>query len=135
MNDLARFVVFMVAASFVFLAVLGLALHKRANKPNPAILYTLIFAVVVCGMLFARYAHIWFRPPWWIYYGVPALTTFLLPPFVLKMKAPEIGRYIPSAILMAPAIHIFFSVFVGWHDYMPFPVYIPSLLELLRRLA
>jgi hypothetical protein len=135
MNDLARFVVFMVAASFVFLAVLVLALHNRTNKPNPAILYTLTFVVVVCGMLFARYAHILFRPPWWIYYGLPALTTFFLPLFVLRMKAPEIARYIPLAVLMAPAIHIFFSVFVGWHDYMPFPVYIPSLMELLHRLA
>ena len=39
------------------------------------------------------------------------------------------------AFLMAPAIHIFFSLFVGWHDYMPFPFYIPSLMELLYRVG
>jgi hypothetical protein len=36
------------------------------------------------------------------------------------------------AILMAPAIHVFFSLFIGWHDYMPFPVYIPTLMSLVR---
>ena len=123
----------MVFAALVFLAVLVLALRRRTSKPSPAILFVLTVVVVVCGMLFARYGHILFRLPWWIDYGVPALTTFLLPPLVLKMNLEEMGRYVPLAVLMAPAIHVFFSVFVGWHDYMPFPVYIPSLLELLHR--
>jgi hypothetical protein len=48
------------------------------------------------------------------------------------MNLEEMGRYVPLAVLMAPAIHVFFSVFVGWHDYMPFPAYVPSLLELLH---
>ena len=86
-------------------------------------------------MLFARYGHIFFQPPWWIYYGIPALITFFLPPVTLKMNFAEVSRYVPLAVLMAPAIHIFFSLFVGWHDYMPFPVYIPSGLELLHRYA
>ena len=42
-------------------------------------------------------------------------------------------EYVPLALLMAPLIHVAFSLFAGWHDYMPFPVYIPSLAELLRR--
>jgi hypothetical protein len=85
--------------------------------------------VVAFGMVFARYGHVVFRLPWWIYYGLPALVTFLLPPLALKMRRAEILRYLPMAILMAPAIHVFFSLFVGWHDYMPFPVYIPSLIS------
>ena len=52
-----------------------------------------------------------------------------LPPLALKIRRAEILRYLPMAILMAPAIHVFFSLFVGWHDYMPFPVYIPSLIS------
>jgi hypothetical protein len=133
MSDIERFAVFMVSASFVFLAVVRLALGRRANKPSPVTLFTLTIVVVVCGMLFARYGHILLQPPWWIYYGVPAVTTFLLPPVVLKMNLGEISRYLPLAVLMAPAIHVFFSLFAGWHDYMPFPIYIPSLLELIHR--
>jgi len=91
--------------------------------------------VVVGGMLFARYGHILFRPPWWIYYGLPALTTILLPPIALRMHRAETWLYIPLAFLMAPAIHMSFSLVVGWHDYMPFPIYIPSLVEQLHRLS
>jgi hypothetical protein len=89
--------------------------------------------VVPIGMIFARYSHVFFRDlPWEIYYGEPALITFLLPPLWLRMPRRETARYVPLALLMAPVIHIVFSLFVGWHDYMPFPLYIPSLAEILR---
>jgi hypothetical protein len=135
MNDLGRFAVFMLAASIVFLTVLAFVLRKRTNKPSPVNFFILTVLVVVCGMLFARYGHILLHPPWWIYYGFPALMTFFLPPLVLRMSIAETGRYLPMAVLMAPAIHIFFSLFVGWHDYMPFPFYIPSLADLIHRIA
>jgi hypothetical protein len=67
-----------------------------------------------------------------VYYGVPALDTVLLPPLWLRMSRREIAQYLPLAWLTAPTIHLFFSVFVGWHDYMPFPAYIPSLAEMIR---
>jgi hypothetical protein len=132
MTDIERFTVFTVAASGVFLAVLTAVTGGRAKKPSAVLLVILAVIVVVCGMIFARYGHILFQLPWWIYYGLPATLTFLLPPVVLKMKRTEVIRYIPMAILMAPAIHVFFSIFVGWHDYMPFPVYIPSLMALIH---
>ena len=132
MTDIERFAVFTLAASAVFLAVLTAVTRGRARKPNTVLLVALTVIVVVCGMVFARYGHILFQLPWWIYYGLPASLTFLLPPAVLKMKGAEVVRYVPMAILMAPAIHIFFSIFVGWHDYMPFPVYIPSLMALIH---
>jgi len=49
------------------------------------------------------------------------------------MSRYEVFLYLPLAWLIAPLIHVLFSFFVGWHDYMPFPVYIPSLAELLRK--
>lgn len=52
---------------------------------------------------------------WWIFYGVPALATFLVPPIVFRMSRAETASY----VAMEPAVHVFFSVFVGWHDYMP----------------
>jgi hypothetical protein len=133
MNDMARFAVFMLVAAMVFIAVLLFVTRKRAHPPHRGLLAFTTFVVVVLGMLFARYSHIFFRPPWWIYYGFPALSTLLLPPAVLRMRREEFLRYVPMAVAMAPAIHVFFSLFIGWHDYMPFPFYVPSLVELVRR--
>jgi hypothetical protein len=132
MADIQRFAIFMLAASGLFLAVLAVVTRGRTKKPNSALLVFLTVVVVVFGMVFARYGHVLFQLPWWIYYGLPALLTFLLPPIILKMKRTEVFRYLPMAILMAPVIHVSFSLFVGWHDYMPFPVYIPSLLSLIH---
>jgi hypothetical protein len=94
------------------------------------------FIAVVLGMLFARYSHLTFPSlSWSIYYGVPALITILLPPLWLRMSRYEVLHYLPLAWLTAPVIHLLFSLLVGWHDFMPFPVYIPSLAEWARRLA
>jgi hypothetical protein len=134
MNDTSRFAVFMAVAAAVFIGVLRFVMRKRANRPNASVLLLTTFVVVVVGMLFARYGYIFFRPPWWIYYGVPASVTFLLPPSILRMRRDEILQYVPVAVLMAPAIHVFFSLLVGWHDYMPFPFYIPSIFELAHRI-
>ena len=131
MNDLSRFVIFMVVSAAAFIALLMFVTRNRNTRPEVRTLASTTFVVVVLGMLFARYGHIYFRPPWWIYYGVPALVTFLLPPAILRMRRGEILQYVPLAVLMAPAIHVIFSLFVGWHDYMPFPFYVPSVLELV----
>jgi hypothetical protein len=135
MRDAARFAIFMLAAAVIFNGVVIFVLRTRIRRPDAKILASITLLVVVLGMLFARYAHILFQPPWWVYYGVPASTTLLLPPAALRMSRNEVLQYIPLSILMAPAIHVFFSVFVGWHDYMPFPFYIPSLLEFARKIT
>ena len=135
MSDIERFTILMVLAALVFLTVLAVTTRKRTTKPTSGQLLLLTAVVVFLGMLFARYGHILFHLPWWIYYGVPASLTFLLPPFVLKMNRTEAIQYVPMAILMAPAIHVTASLLIGWHDYMPFPVYIPSLLEIVHRLT
>src|SRR5258708_27680767 len=133
MPDLARFGVFMAAAILLFLGVVYCVVRGRITKPSLGTMVALAIIVVPIGMLFARYSHIFFRDlPWEIYYGLPALTTFFLPPLWLRMPRREIAIYIPLAVLMAPAIHVFFSLLVGWHDYMPFPVYIPSLAEIFK---
>ena len=133
MPDLARFGVFMAAAFLLFVGVVLWAVRRRAAKPRPGVMLALATVVVPIGMLFARYSHIFFPDlPWEIYYGLPALTTFFLPPLWLRMSQREIVRYIPLALLMAPVIHIVFSLFLGWHDYMPFPCHIPSLAEILQ---
>jgi hypothetical protein len=135
MNGTGRFAVFMLVAVVVFITVLLFVMRKRVHGPDRKLLALTTFVVVVLGMLFARYGYIFFRPPWWIGYGVPALVTFLMPPAVLHMKRDEVLQYVPLAVLMAPAIHVFFSLFIGWHDYMPsFPFYVPSLADLVQRI-
>jgi hypothetical protein len=136
MPDAARFVVFMAAAFLLFMALLQFTVRKRKTKPTLKAVVTISFFVVVLGMLFARYSHLAFpRLSWGIYYGIPALITILLPPLWLRMSRYEILQYLPLAWLTAPVIHVLFSLLVGWHDYMPFPVYIPSVAEWARRLV
>lgn len=131
MTDVQRFAIFTVAALVLFLAVVLWTIRNRTTKPSGQSLLVLAILVVPVGMIFARYSHIFIPDlPWVIYYGVPALMTFVLPPLWLRMSGFETTRYVPLAVLIAPTIHVFFSLFVGWHDYMPFPVYIPSLAEL-----
>ena len=134
MPDVARFIVFMAAAFLLFVAVLLFVVRSRPVRPRAVTLLALGAIVVILGMIFARYSHLAFHHlPWEIYYGLPALTTLLLPPLWLRMSRREVLQYLPLALLMAPVIHVVFSFFIGWHDYMPFPFYIPSLAELIRR--
>ncbi|NJN44765.1 MAG: hypothetical protein HC806_08640 [Anaerolineae bacterium] len=67
---------------------------------------------------------------WWIYYPVPMLLTVLLPPLYFKMSRREVPEYLLLSFLSAPLVHLFFSFFVGWKDYMPF-LEVPSLWELM----
>lgn len=133
MPDILRFFIFMLAAFLLFLAVLRFTTRHRHKKPTSVTIFAIGLIVVVAGMLFARYSHLYFAHlSWVVYYGIPALITVLLPPLWLRMSRREVGQYLPLAWLMAPVIQVFFSLFVGWHDFMPFPVYIPSLVEMIR---
>jgi hypothetical protein len=132
MPDIVRFFIFMAAAFLLFVAVLLFVTRKRTTTPSAVSLLAIATIVVVAGMIFARYSHLWFPTlSWQVYYGLPALLTLTLAPLTLRMSRAEIAQYVPMAFLMAPVIHILFSLFVGWHDYMPFPVYIPSIAEFL----
>ena len=133
MIDIGRFLLFMIAAAIVFVAVVLYVTRRRPRRPPSLALLLTTLVVVAGGMLFARYGHVTFRLPWWIYYSVPATLTLLLPPLMFRMTRGEAVRYVVLAFVMAPAIHIVFSLFVGWHDYMPFPMRIPSIAELVRR--
>lgn len=68
--------------------------------------------------------------PVWVYYGLPAALTWLLPPLAFRMRGLEIARYLPMAMLIAPVIHVVFAFFLGWTEYMPF-IPVPSLRALL----
>ena len=130
MTDNWRFVIFMLASSAVFASALLFVLRTRPERPFQRI-WLLTGVVVVGGMLFARYGHLYANLPPAVYYGVPASIALLLPMTSLRVSRSEALQYFPFAVLMAPLIHIVFSLVLGWHDYMPFPFRIPSLRELI----
>ena len=87
MPDEARFIVFMAAAFLFFVALLQFTIRKRTMKPHHQNHYRDGFRLVV----FRHALRSVFPPafphlPWEIYYGLPALTTVLLPPLWLRMS-------------------------------------------------
>jgi len=99
-NDIGIFLVNVFVALVVFIGLLIFTLRGRSQRPVFRILI-LAFIVVVCGMSFARITY-GIGVPWWIFYGLPALITFVLPPLVLRMSRRELLLYVPMAILMSP---------------------------------
>jgi len=121
-NGIGKFLVYVLVALIVFIGVLVFTLRARSQRPVFKILLLALIAVVG-GMTFARITF-GVGLPWWIFYGLPALITFVLPPLVLRMSGKELSLYLLLALLMSPVIHICFSFFFGWHDYMPL-FYVP----------
>jgi len=128
MNQISQFLVYLFVAMVVYFVVLTFTVRKRSPRPYlKLLLITLI--VTAGGMMFARYTYCK-ALPWWIFYGIPVLMTYLFPMAILRMTRKELLLYIPLAILMAPAIHIFFSFLFDWHQYMPL-FYVPWWHELI----
>ena len=114
-----HFPIFIVVSFVAFVGVLRLAMHGREHRPPATTILWVTTVVVVAGMLFAKVGAD-AGLPIAIYYGIPALVTWLLPPIVFRMRGAEIARYLPMAIVIAPLIHVAFSFLLGWNEYMPF---------------
>lgn len=128
MNAPWHFPVFVAVSFLFFLGVLRFVLLDRERPPARSTLLWITTAVVVGGMCFAKLGATNGFPAW-VYYGLPAGLTWLLPPLALRMSRRELVRYVPAAVLVAPVIHALFSLLLGWKEYMPF-LPIPSLREL-----
>ena len=125
-----HFAVFIAVSLVVFVGILRWVLRARLTGPPSTTVVVVALIVVVAGMSFAKFgANIGLA--WQIYYGLPALITLALPPVALRMAGPEVGAYIVLALAASPIIHIFFSLFVGWSEYLPF-WHIPAVWELWR---
>ena len=124
-----HFAAFILASFVAFLALLNIIFRKRPVQPAPLALFWVSAVVVVAGMLFAKIAANSGLPPW-VYYGIPAATTILLPPVVFGMRRGEVAAYVCAASLMPAVIHVGFSLILGWKEYLPFWA-VPSLRELL----
>ncbi len=130
MPPIAHFAIFILVSAIAFIGLLRFTLRKRPETPSMKKIYAVTAVVVVGGMMLAKYGNN-FGLPWWIYYTTPALLTLLLPPVAFHMNRSEVLPYLCLAFLISPVIHIAFSFFVGWKEYMPF-IPIPSIWELLQ---
>lgn len=120
----------MIAAALVeFVGLLWLTLGTATFRKRIIAVAIVSVIVVVAGMLFGKYGATG-GLPWWIYYPVPALVTVFLPPLVFKLRVKRTILYLVLAALSAPLIHVLFSFFLGWDEYMPF-IPIPSLASLI----
>jgi hypothetical protein len=125
-----HFPVFIVASCAAFLALLRISMAGRLQQPPRKVLIYLAGVVVAGGMVFAKVGAA-FGWPVAVYYGLPAVLTWVLPPRALQMNGWELARYLPLAMISAPLIHVLFSFFLGWHEYMPF-IPVPSMRMLME---
>lgn len=123
-----RFFVFIAVSLLVFIVILRWTLRARTVAPAASLTGGVAFIIVVGGMCFAKFAAT-AGLPWPLYYGVPAAVTLALPPLAFRMQRSEFAWYVLSAFASSPLIHVAFSFFAGWHEYMPF-WHIPSLWDL-----
>ena len=128
MESFIRFPIFIIASYILFGVILSFVLRRRDHTALLARVFGLGLIVIVGGMVFAKFGQNtgW---PWWIYYTIPMLLTVLLPPLYFKMSRRELPEYLLLSFLSAPLLHLLFSLFIGWKDYMPF-LEVPSLWEL-----
>lgn len=108
-----------VASLLIFFFIILIVLSKPDFKAKRKHIILLAFIVVVFGMLFGKYGAT-YGLPWWLYYPIPMLITVFLPPVILKLNIQKTSIYLVLSFLSAPFIHIVFSFFLGWTEYMPF---------------
>ena len=130
MNTAWHFPLMILGSLLLFVLIIRIVIGKRKFKERIKTVLILSFFIVVVGMLFGKYgAQVGLK--WWIYYPVPMLMTVLLPPIILKMNSSKSILYLILSFLSAPVIHVLFSFFLGWSEYMPFWD-IPFIGELYR---
>ena len=117
MSTAYRFPIFMLVSLGAVAGILTFVLRNR--KPAQRQLGIVALIVGPGGMLVAKYGAS-IGAPWWLYYTIPMLLTVALPPIVFRMTRWDIALYLVLAFLSAPAIHVMFSLTLGWREYMPF---------------
>ncbi|MEP6712545.1 MAG: hypothetical protein ABJA37_09025 [Ferruginibacter sp.] len=119
MNPFWHFLIMMAFSFLLFILIISLLLKQKEFALKRTRIFFLALIVVVVGMFFGKYGAT-AGLPWWIYYPVPMIVTVLLPPISLKLNSRKTILYLILSFLSAPFIHVFFSFFFGWKEYMPF---------------
>jgi len=119
MNTIWHFPIMIFTSFMVFFLVLRVVLGKTEFLNKRRLVLMLSIVVIIIGMCIGKYGAN-FGLKWWIYYPIPMLMNVMLPPIVLKMNLKKTLLYLGLSIVSAPIIHILFSKFLGWNEYMPF---------------
>ena len=125
-----EFFVLTVVSIIVVILIVRFALRLREPNPIRSLKNIVLLTIleIICMVMGKSGAN--FDVPWWIYYTIPMLLTVLGPTLYFKMNKRESINYLVLSFLSAPAIHIVFSLFFGWNNYMTF-IKIPSLWEMI----
>jgi hypothetical protein len=109
MNTDRHFLILMLVSGIIFVCFLAGIQRSRGLAQSPKALFLLLAKAGTALSL-----------PVWIYYGIPATITLVLPPLILRIRGPQLLVYLVGAFAMAPTIHVVFSLALGWHEYLPF---------------
>src|SRR5687768_2928103 len=96
-----RFWVFVLVSLFAFIAILYFVTRGREYRPHKATSAAVALLIVVGEMVFAKFGNN-AGLPWWIYYTVPALVTFALPPALFNFSGKELRQYLVLAVVSSP---------------------------------
>ena len=119
MSPLWHFLAMVLASFVLFFLIIRIVVGKQEFRRRITMIILLSILIVIIGILLGKYGAN-YGLKWWIYYPVPMLMNILLPPIILKMGLKKTILYLFLSFLSAPLIHIFFSFFWGWTEYMPF---------------
>ena len=124
-----EFITLTIVSIVTIILIVRFVLKTREHNPLLKFknIFLLVFLEITC-MIIGKYgANI--NLYWWIYYSIPLLLTVFVPTIYFKMNRSEVTKYLSLTFLSAPIIHILFSFFFGWKNYMPF-IKIPSIWEI-----
>jgi hypothetical protein len=122
-----RFYSMMAASLVVVGAALAWTLRRReGGLPWPRIA-VVAAAIVIGGMFWGRIGADR-GLPWTLCLLPPMAATLLVPPLAFRMTARETATWILLAALSGSVVHVLFSFFLGWKEFMPIWD-VPSLRE------
>ena len=104
-----------------------LGYHGRLSENKTRDLIFIVSVEIICMLIgkFGANANL----NWRVYYTVPMLLTMFGPPVYFKLNKIQIRKYLALTFISAPLIHVLFSFFFGWKNYMPF-IKVPSFWEI-----
>ena len=124
-----EFITLTIVSIVTIILIVRFVLKTREHHPLLKFknIFLLVFLEIACMVIGKYGANI--NLYWWIYYSIPLLLTVFVPTIYFKMNKSEVTKYLSLTFLSAPIIHILFSFFFGWKNYMPF-IKIPSIWEI-----
>lgn len=128
MDQSFRFMIMTAVTYLAFLCVIRLVVGSQYKAKS--FLINIIGMLTVYGSFLITHYGNFLKLPGFLYYVLPLLLTVFLPPLSLKLKSDQTLKYLAFSILAVPLIHLFFSFFFGWGEFLPF-LKVPSLWNII----